>query len=61
MTERTLSDADVQAIAEALETRLSARVVTLAGKGVLKAAARGLFLLIFGLAVYGATTHFVNR
>lgn len=58
---RTLSDADVQAIAEALERRLSNAIVTRAGRGVLKLAWQGLLLLIVGLACYAGASHLVNR
>lgn len=61
MSRRTLSDEDVQAIAEALERQLASRLVTHAGKGVLKLAWKGMVLLIVWLAVYGLTSHFVNR
>jgi len=51
--ERTLSDADVQAIAAALEKRLGDSLVRKAGSGLLAFAWRGLLLAILLLAAYG--------
>lgn len=50
--QRTLSDADVQAIASELESRLTDRVVRGAGTGVLQLAKRLLFWAVVGLFVY---------
>lgn len=58
---RTLTDGDVAAIAEALESRLAQRLVSHAGTGLLRMAWRGAVLLIVWLAVYGVTAHVVNR
>lgn len=51
--DRTLTDADVEAIAARLEKRLSEQLVRKAGMGVLQLAWRGLFLAIIALAAYG--------
>lgn len=51
--ERTLTDADVDAIAARLEKRLSEQLVRKAGMGVIQLAWRGLFLAIILLAAYG--------
>lgn len=50
--QRTLSDADVKAIADALEKSISDRLVRNAGLGVMKLAWRGAFLVLLLLAVY---------
>jgi len=56
--ERTLSDADVQAIAAALESRLANRVVRGAGVGILQLVKRLLFWAIVMLFAYGVTHGF---
>ena len=58
---RTLSEADVQAIAKALEDRLASRLITNAGKGILALAWKGVLLAVLWLAVYGMTSHFVRQ
>ncbi|HET7332341.1 hypothetical protein [Dyella sp.] len=50
--ERTLTDADVQAIAAALEKSIADRFVRKAGMGVLTLAWRGFVLAIILLAGY---------
>lgn len=50
--QRTLSDADVQAIAAALESRLTDRVVKGAGTGALQLVKRLLFWGVLALFVY---------
>ena len=50
--QRTLTDADVQAIASELESRLTDRVVRGAGTGVLQLVKRLLFWAVVGLFVY---------
>lgn len=55
---RTLSDADVQAIAAALESRLADRVVKGAGTGVLVLAKRLAFWAIVGLFAYAVAHGF---
>ena len=53
--QRTLSDADVEAIAKALEKSIADSLVRKAGSGVLGLAWRGIALLIILLAAYGMT------
>lgn len=50
--ERTLSDADVEAIAEALESKLTDRVVKGAGTGALQFLKRLAFWAILGACAY---------
>lgn len=50
---RTLSDADVKAIADELQQRISDRFVRGAGWGILRMAWHGLLFAIVALAVYG--------
>jgi len=61
VNDRRLSDADVAAIADALEKRLANTLLTNAGKGVLRLAWHGLLLVIIGLAAFGITHQVVNR
>lgn len=53
--ERTLSDADVEAIASALEKSIADRLVRKAGSGLIALAWRGVLLAIILLAAYGVT------
>lgn len=55
---RTLSDADVEAIASELEARLTDRVVKGAGNGVLQFAKRLFFWAILGLFAYAVAHGF---
>lgn len=55
---RTLSDADVEAIAKALESRLTDRVVKGAGTGALQFAKRLLFWAILGAFAYAVAHGF---
>ena len=52
--ERTISDADVEAIAAAMERRLEQRFVTDVGKGFLGFIRKALFLGLLAIAAYGA-------
>lgn len=52
--QRTLSDADVEAIAKALEKSIADSLVRKAGSGVLGLAWRGIVLAIVLLAGYAA-------
>lgn len=54
MSERTLSDADIEAIAEALETRVKERFFRDFGKGVFAWIVRGLITLALFFVAYGA-------
>lgn len=56
-SERTLSDADIDAIAARLESRFDERFIRGAGIGVLRLAWKGLTYLIVALAVYAWTHH----
>ncbi|MGN6312871.1 MAG: hypothetical protein ACTHMO_03815 [Rhodanobacteraceae bacterium] len=51
--QRTLTDADVQAIAAALEARFTSRFAQKAGLGLLNLAWKGLLYALAALAVYG--------
>lgn len=51
--ERTLSDADVQAIAVALEARFTAKFAQKAGLGLLNMAWKGVLYALAALTVYG--------
>jgi hypothetical protein len=55
--ERTLSDADVEAIAAQLKEQLRNEFIRGAGVGVLRFAWKGLTYLIVGLAVYAWSHH----
>ena len=54
MSERSLTDADVKAIADALEHRLTSKFYNDLGKGVWGLAWKALVLLVLALAAYGA-------
>ena len=53
MTERNLTDADVEALADALEEKFVARFERAAGKGLLDILKRGFWLAVLALAAYG--------
>lgn len=55
---RTLSDADVEAIAAELEARLTDRVVRGAGTGILQFTKRLVFWAIVGLFAYAVAHGF---
>lgn len=52
-TERTLSDADVAAIAKALEERFTSKFAQKAGLGLLNIVWKGVLYALAALAVYG--------
>jgi len=54
MTERRLSEADLTAIADALEHRLTSKFYNDLGKGVWGLAWKAMVLLVLALAAYGA-------
>jgi hypothetical protein len=54
MTQRTLTDDDVQAIVDALEDRITQNLYLSAGRGIWDLAKKGFFLAVLGLAAYGA-------
>jgi hypothetical protein len=56
-TDRTLSDADVQAIVDAMEVRLTRRFYLNLGRGVWGLVWRGVLGVLLLLAAYGAGQH----
>lgn len=52
-TDRTLSDADVEAIAAALESRFTNKFAQKAGFGILSLAWKGVLYALAALALYG--------
>lgn len=56
--ERSLTDADVEAIASALEKQLSERIVKGAGTGILQFSKRLIFWAILGLFAYAVAHGF---
>lgn len=53
MQHRTLTDADVEAIADALQERIKAEFYQDLGKGVWSLAWRGFVVMVIGIAAYG--------
>lgn len=51
---RTLTDADVEALADALKDRIKEEFYTDLGRGVWSVAWKGIVLMLIGLAYYGA-------